>query len=79
MHVSHILSLSLLPRPRPPPPPPPPSPARAQTFPDDSKTLVTASADTTCKMWDTETGVCYFTHQFEQPVRAVGLLHVESS
>ena len=24
-------------------------------------------------MWDTETGVCYFTHQFEQPVRAVAL------
>ena len=40
---------------------------------DDSKTLVTGSADTTCKMWDTETGVCYFTHQFEQPVRAVAL------
>ena len=35
--------------------------------------LVTASADTTCKMWDTETGECYFTHQFEQPVRAVSL------
>ena len=33
----------------------------------------TGSADTTCKMWDTETGVCYFTHQFEQPVRAVAL------
>ena len=40
---------------------------------DDSKTFVTGSADTTCKMWDTETGVCYFTHQFEQPVRAVAL------
>jgi translation initiation factor 3 subunit I len=24
-------------------------------------------------MWDTETGQCYFTHQFEQPVRAVDL------
>ena len=24
-------------------------------------------------MWDTETGVCYFTHQLEQPVRAVAL------
>ena len=24
-------------------------------------------------MWDTETGTCYFTHQFEQPVRAVAL------
>ena len=24
-------------------------------------------------MWDAETGVCYFTHQFEQPVRAVAL------
>jgi len=35
--------------------------------------LVTGSADTTCKMWDTETGQCYFTHQFEQPVRAVDL------
>ncbi len=34
---------------------------------------MTGSADTTCKMWDTETGVCYFTHQFEQPVRAVAL------
>lgn len=40
---------------------------------DDSTTYVTGSADTTCKMWDTETGVCYFTHQFEQPVRAVNL------
>ena len=40
---------------------------------DDSKTFVTGSADTTCAMWDTETGVCYFTHQFEQPVRAVAL------
>ena len=40
---------------------------------EDSKTLVTGSADTTCKMWDTETGTCYFTHQFEQPVRAVAL------
>ena len=34
---------------------------------------MTGSADTTSKMWDTETGVCYFTHQFEQPVRAVAL------
>ena len=40
---------------------------------EDSKTFVTGSADTTCKMWDTETGTCYFTHQFEQPVRAVAL------
>ena len=39
----------------------------------DSRTLVTGSADTTCKMWDVETGACYFTHQFDQPARAVAL------
>ena len=53
------------------------SSASRSTPTDDSKTLVTGSADTTCKMWDTETGVCYFTHQFEQPVRAVALANSE--
>jgi len=37
----------------------------------DSKTLATGSADTSCKLWDVETGVCFHTFQFDQPVRAV--------
>ncbi|ABO96658.1 predicted protein [Ostreococcus lucimarinus CCE9901] len=40
---------------------------------DDSSTLVTGSADTTAKLWDTKTGECYFTFEFDQPVRAVAL------
>jgi translation initiation factor 3 subunit I len=40
---------------------------------DDSKTFITGSADTTCKLWDVETGECYFTFEFDQPVRAVAL------
>ena len=28
---------------------------------NDSTTFVTGSADTTCKLWDTGTGECYFT------------------
>ena len=37
----------------------------------DSKTLATGSADTSCKLWDVESGTCFFTFQFDQPVRAV--------
>jgi translation initiation factor 3 subunit I len=40
---------------------------------DDSKTLITGSADTTAKLWDVETGECFFTFEFDQPVRAVAL------
>lgn len=32
----------------------------------DSRTLVTASADTTAKLWDMETGHCYFTFEFDR-------------
>ena len=38
---------------------------------NDSTTFVTGSADTTCKLWDTRTGECYFTFTYDQPVRAV--------
>ena len=37
----------------------------------DSKTLATGSADTSCKLWDVGSGVCFQTFQFDQPVRAV--------
>ena len=32
----------------------------------DSLTLVTASADTTAKLWDVPTGTCYFTFEFDR-------------
>jgi translation initiation factor 3 subunit I len=40
---------------------------------DDSSTLITGSADTTCKLWNVETGECVFTFAFDQPVRAVAV------
>ena len=61
----HLANLSLY-------SPSPRLPTKPKTT-DDSKTFVTGSADTTAKMWDTQSGACYFTHQFEQPVRAVSL------
>ena len=47
----------------------------------DSRTLVTGSADTTCKMWDVETGTCYFTHQARSihwfPYDRVGVVNAD--
>jgi len=39
----------------------------------DSSKFFTASADTTVKEWDTQTGKCLFTFAYEQPARNVSL------
>lgn len=38
---------------------------------DDSRRLITGSADNTCKLWDVYTGQCLFTWNTKTAVRAV--------
>ena len=37
----------------------------------DSTRLITGSADSSARLWDTETGESLFTFQFQEPCRAV--------
>lgn len=39
----------------------------------DSSRLITASADSSTKLWDVSSGKCEFTFQFKEPCKAVAL------
>ena len=39
----------------------------------DSSKLITASADSSTKLWDVNSGECLFTFKFHEPCKAVAL------